>query len=354
MRKLNIFFIFLITLSAFTCTENNGTPDIPNNDETGETYQNPVFEPTNADPTIVKADDGYFYVYSTEDHWGDRLHLIPIIRSKDLVNWEFVGDAFETKPTWKPAGSLWAPDISRYAGKYYLFYSYSLWGDPNPGIGLAVSQTPQGPFTDLGKFFLSDEIGVSNSIDPFFFEDDNGKIYLFWGSFHGIYGIELNFQNDTFTTTGTKFQIAGTGFEATYIIKRNGYYYFFGSNGSCCNGENSTYNVRSARGENIQGPYTDASGNSLLQNNPLPGTQVVKANDGDQGFAGPGHNAEIVTDNQGNDWLVYHAIDKNNPLLPNGATRRPLLIDKLIWPNEWPLIEFFHPSTGDKPAPVFE
>src|SRR3546814_5392391 len=88
-------------------------------------------------------------------------------------------------------GGIWAPDAVYYKGLYLLYYSYSTWGDPNPGIGLAVSEKPEGPFRDLGKVFLSKEIGVDTSIDAFFIEDE-GTPYLFWGSFHGVYGVDLN------------------------------------------------------------------------------------------------------------------------------------------------------------------
>ncbi len=101
------------------------------------------------------------------------------------------GDAFEKKPAWKQGG-LWAPTFSGMMDRYFMFYSLSIWGDSNPGIGLARSDKPEGPFTDLGKFFLSSEVGVSNSIDPCFFQDPvSGKLYIFWGSFRGIYGQEL-------------------------------------------------------------------------------------------------------------------------------------------------------------------
>lgn len=354
MKMLNLFISLTIALVTLACNDEPVKPDDnPDDKDTLDYYTNPVFQPSNADPTIIKADDGYYYVYSTEDDWGDKNHLVPVIRSKNLTDWFYVGDAFQTKPDWKLAGGIWAPDIIYYDNKYFLFYSYSTWGDADPGIGLAVNSSPIGYFTDKGKLFLSSEVGVMNSIDPFFIEDDDGKIYLFWGSFQGIYGIELDYQNESFVLKGEKFQIAGPSFEATYIVKRNGYYYFFGSNGSCCDGENSTYNVRVARSDSIKGTYYDKSGISILQSNPVPGTQVVKGNESGTGFAGPGHNAEIITDDEGNDWLLYHAVDRANPRLPNGVTRRPLMLDKLLWPDEWPLIEFYKPSTTKQLSPVF-
>lgn len=72
-----------------------------------------------------------------------------------------------------------------------MYYSLSKWGGgATCGIGVSVSDKPEGPFTDQGKLFRSNEIDVHNSIDPFYIED-NGKKYLFWGSWYGIWGIEL-------------------------------------------------------------------------------------------------------------------------------------------------------------------
>jgi arabinan endo-1,5-alpha-L-arabinosidase len=316
-------------------------------------YQNPVFGPVLADPSIIKGDDGYYYAYGTEDDWGDGRgpRAIPIIRSKDLIHWKYYRDAFAQKPGWKEGGGgLWAPDAFRHEnGQYYLYYSVSLWGDPNPAIGVATADKPGGPFVDRGPLFTSESIGVANSIDPHVFKDDDGKLYLFWGSFHGIYGIELS--ADGLRTVGEKFQIADVQYEAPYIIKRNGYYYFFGSAGSCCDGENSTYHVKVGRASSLKGPYRDQNGVSLLEGG---GTTILSFNEkrGKSGkkFVGPGHNA-VIADENGTDWIVYHAIDEDDPRLLNGATKRPLMIDRIEWKKGWPVVRHGEPSTEPMPGP---
>ncbi|MCQ5178239.1 family 43 glycosylhydrolase, partial [Faecalibacterium prausnitzii] len=79
--------------------------------------------------------------------------------------------------------------------------------------------SPAGPFTDQGKLFRSNEIGVQNSIDPFYIEE-NGEKYLFWGSFRGIYYIELS-EDGLHIRPGAKpTQIAGTAYEAVYVHKK--------------------------------------------------------------------------------------------------------------------------------------
>jgi len=314
-------------------------------------YRNPVFKPVFADPSIIKAKDGLYYAYGTEDTWDDGInHLIPVIRSSDLRNWEFVRDAFDVKPAWKSDGGLWAPDISVHRnGRYYLYYSFSLWGDPNPGIGVATADKPEGPFADHGKLFDSDEIGVSNSIDPFYYEDDDGKAYLLWGSFHGIFGIRLS--EDGLKTAGDKFPVADIQYEAPYLVKRDGYYYFFGSSGSCCEGAFSTYHVKVGRSKSIQGPYLDKNGVDLTAGG---GTILLQANaepdENGKQFIGPGHNS-VITDDRGQDWIVYHAIDPNDPTLMNGASKRPMMIDPLDWKDGWPVVASGEPGTKPKPGP---
>lgn len=136
-----------------------------NGDETADTYTNPVYEPIFADPSIVRAPDRTYYAYGTQDAspaWDCDDAAMPILRSDDLVDWEYVGDVFEEWPDWKDDGFLWAPDIARYKGRYYVYYSYSEWGDENPGIGVATATDPEGPFEDHGKLFSSEEIGVEN------------------------------------------------------------------------------------------------------------------------------------------------------------------------------------------------
>ena len=317
-------------------------------------YQNPVFEPDLADPTVVRAADGSFYAYGTENNWSAGIHrMVPIVKSKNLVDWEYVTDAFVTRPSWKTSGGIWAPDVTFVNSKYYMYYSVSTWGDNNPGIGLAIADLPYGPFVDQGKVFDSNSIGVANSIDPAFIQTGTGrnkKSYLFWGSFQGIYGTELS--ADLKTAVGTKFKISNNLFEATYIMERNGKFYFFGSLGSCCEGADSKYRVAVASATNIKGPYLDKAGKSILDFG-NEGTLLIRG-DREWGWVGPGHNAQVITDDRGNDFLLYHGIDVKNPLLAGGATRRPLMLDQLKWVDGWPTIDGGKPSKTLKAAPRFD
>lgn len=307
------------------------------------TYQNPVFNHDFPDPNLVKAKDGYYYAYSTQASWqkegfGGR-YVTPILRSKNLVQWEVVGDALQQKPSWKKEGGIWAPDAAVYKGKYFLYYSFSTWGDPNPGIGVAISKTPQGPFTDHGKLFLSKEIGVDNSIDAFLYVDGK-KPYLIWGSFHGIYAVPLS--KDGMQVAGEKFKLAGNSYEGSLIYKRDGYYYFFGSVGTCCAGEKSTYRVKVGRSKDFKGPYLDKDGKPLLEDG---GTLLLQKNEGAEGFIGPGHNGDIITDKSGVTWMLYHGFDKRDPV------RRVMLLDRVDWVDGWPQMQGAQPTTGVQAGP---
>lgn len=298
-------------------------------------YSNPVIDYSLPDPSIIKGEDGYFYLYATED-----IRNLPIHRSKDLVNWEFVGTAFTdaTRPDFEPEGGIWDPDINKIGDKYVLYYSMSVWGGEwTCGIGCAVSDRPEGPFKDCGMMFRSNGIKVQNSIDPFYIED-NGHKYLFWGSFRGIYAIELSEDGLSLKSGSSPVQIAGTAYEGTYIHKRGGYYYMFASIGSCCEGLKSTYTTVVGRSTSLFGPYLDKKGQSMMDNHH---EILIHKNDS---FVGTGHNSEIVSDNAGTDWLFYHAVSVANP------DGRVLMLDKIDWIDGWPSVEGNSPSVkSEKP-----
>lgn len=300
------------------------------------TYTNPVVDYSLPDPSVIKGDDGYYYLYATED-----IRNLPIHRSKDLVNWGLVGTAFtdETRPDFEPKGGLWAPDINKIGDKYVLYYSMSVWGGEwTCGIGCAVADTPAGKFKDCGMMFRSNGINVQNSIDPFYIED-GGKKYLFWGSFHGIYGIELSDDGLKVKEGAKPVQVAGDAYEGTYIHKRDGYYYLFASIGRCCEGIKSTYTTVVGRSDKLFGPYLDKQGRSMSDNHH---EVLIQKN---ESFVGTGHNSEIVTDKAGDDWMFYHAVKVSDP------DGRVLMLDKIVWEDDWPSVKTNSPSLeSEKPV----
>lgn len=311
-------------------------------------YSNPLTDYSAADPTVLKENDHSFYVYCTNT-W-QALH------SADLVNWTKCDqNLFEKRPSFVTGSgvSVWAPDIEKIGDKYVLYYAMSAMGKPeNAAIGTAYSDSPQGPFKldksrdGKGLLFTSKEINVRNSIDPCFFEED-GKKWLFWGSFNGIYAVQLSddgmnvLNGDLEAAKKNKVKIAGTAFEAPYICKRGDYYYMFASVGACCNAMLSTYTTVVGRSTSLLGPYVSKSGVSMLDNGY---DVVIRANDH---FVGPGHNSEIVTDSEGNEFILYHSYNRMTP-----SKGRFLMLDRIFWSEDgWPLIKGDSPSS-EAEAPV--
>ena len=321
-RNLFLSFSFALAVMATACAQSEQSQ-----------YNNPVIDESLPDPSIIKADDGYYYLYATEN-----IRNVPIYRSADLINWRMVGTAFndQTRPQMVPRGGIWAPDINYINGKYVMYYSKSTWGGEwECGIGVATADRPAGPFTDVGKLFISSEIEVQNSIDPFYIEEEDGSKYLFWGSFRGIYGIQLSDDGLSIKPGAEKVQIAGTLTEGTYIYKHDGFYYLFGSAGTCCEGLNSTYRVVVARSTNLLGPYVNKSGRPALENNFM--LVMQKSNK----VVGPGHNSEIIQDDAGQYWMLYHGFDAADP---DGG--RKVYLDQILWDKDgWPMVRNRIPSS---------
>ena len=320
MKKSLIFLLFLFYFTASTRVS----------------YTNPIIREDAPDPTIIKA-NGYYYLYAT----GEKIY-----RSNNMINWQYVRKVFEgkTRPSFVDVSSYWAPCITKQNNRYVLYFALSTWGGVDAaGIGVATASTPEGPFdiaNGNGKLFQSGEVGVKNSIDPNYIEE-NGRKYIIWGSFYGIYGIELNSDGLTVKDTRNKFQLAGTYFEAPYIYKRGGYYYLFGSIGSCCEGDNSTYQTVVGRSTSFTGPYTARNGGRMLDNS----FEVLLS--GNSVWAGPGHNSRIIEDNSGTTWMTYHAYIRGQSNIGRTA-----LIDEVKWSNDgWPYFTNGVPSNTQQEGP---
>ncbi|ELZ00743.1 family 43 glycosylhydrolase [Natrialba aegyptia] len=327
-------------------------------------YENPLYGPDFADPTIQRADDGTWWAYASNMSYIDDAdeRLVPILSSPDLVDWTYAGEAFDSRPGWA-YGSIWAPDVHYHDGQWVLFYS--LWprndgeGDQT-GIGVATSDTPDGPFTDHGRLFTNPEHPFpGNTIDPYFVSHQ-GTPYLFWGNFAGIYYVELTAELQNYRP-GTWGQIVGSAYEGSTIFQRDGYWYFFGSTGDCCDGFDSTYEIEVGRSENLLGPYADSDGTPMMERNEW-NAGPTHLGDNDR-FVAPGHG-DVTVDDDGSYWFVYHAYDTQGlETIDNGwPPARQLFLDRIYWSNGWPVIAGDGtpnatapiPNLGQRPAPVAE
>ena len=330
------------------------------------TSTNPVsssFADTFADPSIIQGRDGWWYAYATSDPLvaGGPFGLMHIAKTKDFASWTYVGTVFDdrTKPSWADTGSFfWAPDIRFVDGRYVMYFTVTN-TKANPGddptIGVATAPTPAGPWTATdgpvvaprpsgdGRFF--------GTIDPAHLRTPDGKQYLYFGGFFGgLWVTELS--ADGLHEVGEPTQVAhGDRYEGSYVVRKNGWYYLMGSSSNCCAGPTTGYTVFAGRSKSPLGPFLDADGHSMLDSR-TGGTTVITQN-GNR-WIGPGHHA-LMTDTAGQDYIVYHAIDRNVPWLtdPFGINRRPMLIDRLDWIDGWPRARAgAGPSEGTVPAPT--
>jgi arabinan endo-1,5-alpha-L-arabinosidase len=301
---------------------------------------------TFADPAVIRGKDGFWYAYGTSDPLfagQTEPRLIPILRSRNLFDWTYVGDVFTpaTRPSWATAtAGLWAPDIRYAAGRYVLYFTVTdttLNEGDDSAIGVATAPTPTGPWTPTGAPIVAPRPagdGFLWTFDPAGLTDLQGRRWLYYGSyFGGIFVVPLS--ADGLTVTGPPTQVTiDNRYEGAYVIARHGWYYLFASAANCCAGPTTGYSVFAGRSKSPTGPFVDRDGVSLLTSR-VGGTPVIQPN-GNR-WIGTGHNA-VVTDERGRDWLVYHAIDRAEPYLnePYGINRRPMLIDPLRWKGGWP------------------
>ena len=329
--------------------------DIKNSD--GTSFPNGA-----ADPSIVRAENGKYYIFST----GRQM-----LESDDACNWKVATNSIITQPTWGKEVypdmtnpyqfGVWAPDVIKIGGRWVFYYALSGWGKP-AGIGYGISDNIEGPYTDCGKLFTWKEVGIKNAIDPQVIIDDDGKVWMVLGSFQGIYLVRL--AEDGLSLYGgaeeqneKKILIAGypgdwdgSTYEGSYIKKKGNKYYYFGSAGTCCEGGSSTYRVYCAVADKITGPYIDKDGAPLTLSGKgkTCGVPVVWSGSGDEKeLAGPGHNS-ILVDEAGEWWIYYHCYTKED----NYAARH-LFMDKLIWDEDgFPHVENYRPSYKvTKPGP---
>lgn len=267
---------------------------------------NPVIPGYFADPTIKKFGDTY-YMYATTDGSGAGFGPAQVWTSKDFVNWTLM------PMNWPDSHWIWAPDVIRHTdGRYYYFYCQPCI------IHCGVSETPRGPWKNIlgeSEAVLVPDRFVTNAItlDGQTFVDDDGSVYLYWGTW-GIYkGFgcgagkmtpDLKGFTETRLIPNTE---AVDFFEAPFVLKRNGIYYFMYSSGSC---HDHTYRVQYATSDHPLGPYEYKG--CILETNE------------DGTVHGPGHHSILK---EGDDYyIVYYRHDNPHS---NRGFHRQLCMDKM-------------------------
>lgn len=279
-------------------------------DQGNGTYKNPVLDADYSDPDAIRVGDDFYMVTSS----FDAVPGLPILHSKDLVNWQLIGHALKRQPPidhfskTQHGNGVWAPAIRFYKGEFYIYYP-----DPDFGIYVTKAKNPAGEWSEP---ILVE--GGKGLIDPCPLWDDNGKTYLVYayaGSRAGIKSvIAVKLLNPEGTKTLDEGVLVYDGHEADPTIegpkfyKRNGYYYIFAPAGGVATGWQLVL-----RSRNVYGPYE---------------RKVVM----DQGLSpvnGP-HQGAWVNTQTGEDWFL-HFQDK-------GVYGRVVHLQPMKWVNDWPVI----------------
>lgn len=276
------------------------------------TYRNPVIHADYSDPDAIRVGDDYWMTSSSFNH----VPGLPILHSRDLVNWELVGHALprlvpeEAFRTPQHGKGVWAPAIRHHAGRFWIYYP-----DPDSGIYVVTATDPRGPWSApvLVK-------GGRGLIDPCPLWDDDGRVYLI----HGWANSRANVKNVLtlleLNAGGTKviddfgYVINGdrlpgyTTLEGPKLYQRNGWYYVFAPAGGVAPGWQTVF-----RAKNIRGPYED---------------RIVLAQ-GQTPVNGP-HQGALVDTPAGEAWFL-HFQDKD-------AYGRIVHLQPVRWVDDWPLM----------------
>lgn len=279
-------------------------------DQGNGTYKNPVLNADYSDPDAIRVGDDFYLVSSSfEDIPG-----LPVLHSKDLVNWSIIGHALLKQPPYehfdipRHGDGVWAPAIRYYKNEFYIYYP-----DPDYGIYLVKAKNPAGPWSN--PVMVMPGKGI---IDPCPLVDDDGQMYLVHGFAGSRAGIKSVIAVNRLNADGTKVTDDGVivydGHEKDVTIegpkfyKRNGWYYIFAPAGGVPTGWQLVL-----RSKNIYGPYE----------------RRVVMDQGKSATNGP-HQGAWVTTQTGEDWFL-HFQDKE-------AYGRVVHLQPMQWKDNWPVI----------------
>ena len=362
--------------------------------------QNPLFE--SHDPSMFYDPvSGQYYSYATDSAITSRYRQgIPIRKSRDLVDFEFVGYALSDAAVqearnnghYAPTPGFWAPFVEYVNGEYRLYYSATrAFGSSESRIHLAVADNPEGPFENRGV--VVDTWGTDNSypnaIDPHIVDDAHGKKYLVYGSFFGgIYLKELAPETGL-SLSGDVHELgrriahkpAGSyidGPEGAAVIRNphNGNYYLFLSYGWL--GED--YDIRVGLSRTVDGPYRDMDGRNLdgeslgmklagsycfSAETPYAERSITKPRTIEvwtrhgvrvetvsnpewrfDGFRGPGHGVPFYNVPEDAYYFVHHVRDGAAALVHEPVKKRDrrsyrmhyMVVRRMYFINDWPVL----------------
>jgi beta-xylosidase len=310
MMKKFLFTLLTTFAGLFAGAQTSTVSKVWVPDNGNGTYKNPVINADYSDPDAIRVGNDFYMVSSSfEDVPG-----LPILHSKDLVNWTIIGHGLQQLIPEKHfsiprhGDGVWAPAIRYHNNEFYIYYP-----DPDYGIYLIKAKDPAGKWSD--PVLVQEGKGL---IDPCPLWDDDGKVYLvhaFAGSRAGIKSILVVNQ---LNAEGTKVIDAGKivydghendpTIEGPKFYKRNGFYYIFAPAGGVSTGWQVVL-----RSKNVYGPYE----------------RKVVMDQGSTNINGP-HQGAWITTQTGENWFL-HFQDK-------GAYGRVVHLQPMKWINDWPVI----------------
>ena len=291
----------------------------------GQTYVNPVLGGDHPDPTVVRVGADYYMTHSSFEY----LPGLTIYHSRDLVNWEPIASALHEN-----LGSVWAPDISRHKGLYYIYFTTSDGHDHFHNY-VITARNPAGPWSN------PIDLHIGGAIDPCHVADQTtGKRWLFLSG-----GLRIGLADDGRSTVGKAEKVysgwtipqdwivEGMALEGPKIRKIGDYYYWISAEGGTA-GPATTHMAVVARSESIDGPWENMPANPLIHTWSAGETWWSK-----------GH-ASLIDTPAGQWYALYHAYDKSR--LNQG---RQMLIEPVrLTADGW--LEAPTGVDADKPLPV--
>ena len=274
------------------------------------TFKNPVLHADYSDPDVIRVGDDFYLTASS----FNEVPALPILHSKDLVNWQIIGNAFLYQPPFARydsvthGGGVWAPSMRYHKGEFYIYYP-----DPDYGIWMVKATNPAGPWSE--PLLVKKSLGW---IDPCPFWDEDGNAYLINGMAGSRSGIKSVLILNRMSEDGTKLLDNGVivfdghanhpTVEGPKMYKRNGYYYIMAPAGGVGQGWQLVL-----RSKNIYGPYEEK----------------IVLEQGKSTTNGP-HQGGWVDTQTGESWFM-HFQDKD-------AYGRILHLEPVKWVNDWPLM----------------
>jgi beta-xylosidase len=310
-NKLYLIFLGLILLVPKLNSQQTDVADDP------EYSSNPVFEGWYADPEGIIYEDKYWIFPTYSDVYSKQV-FFDCFSSPDLVNWTRHERIIDTTEVSWADSAMWAPGVIKKDDKYYFFFAANdiQQEDRLGGIGVSVSDQPQGPYKDLlGKPLINKIVNGAQPIDQFVYKDDDAY-YMFYGGWGHCNVVRLN---DDFSgleplPDGQMFkEVTPEGYvEGPFMFKKDGKYYFMWSEGGW---GGPHYRVAYAIADNPLGPFERIG--------------VILKQDPDVG-KGAGHHSVIHKPDSDEWYIVYH----RRPLSETHHNHRVTCIDRMYFDED--------------------